>query len=172
MWHPRKGWFYATFFSHETCRLLRWVRFWRVKNDTKWHKTTKSYTKLEGVVVNQAVFKGVIFRGLRVWCYVDPKGFVIDYRLLTIDYLVDRLRRRRDFTNWRIGKFGCLASGDKSGRESWGFFSFHLSGFAVKMVWWCWEEDFFQWKENLKNGDNTITVLSFLFYFTWQYRRP
>ncbi len=41
---------------------------------TKAHKVTKSYTKLEELGVNQAVFEGVIFRGLRVWCYVDKFG--------------------------------------------------------------------------------------------------
>ncbi len=58
-------------FSHERCRLLRWVRFSGVENDTKAHKSAQSYTKLEELGVNQAVFGGVIFTPLRVWCYLE-----------------------------------------------------------------------------------------------------
>ncbi len=55
-----------------------------MQNDTKAHKSAQSYTKLEELGVNQAVFRGVIFRGLRVWCYLYPKG-------------------RELLTNWKIG---------------------------------------------------------------------
>ncbi len=60
--------------SNEIRILLRWVRFCRAQNDTKAHKTTKSYMKSGRLGVNQAVFRGVIFRGLRVWCYVEWPG--------------------------------------------------------------------------------------------------